>query len=81
MTALKEVILSAGSVNTPHILLNSGIGDKDELSAVGVQPLLNLPSVGKNMSDHPGLGVSYSVNSNQTLDRYAVSVSGSQENY
>ncbi|KAF8880824.1 aryl-alcohol oxidase [Gymnopilus junonius] len=68
VTALKEVILSAGSINTPHVLLNSGIGDKDELTKLGISPTFDLPSVGKNLSDHPGLGVSYFVNADDTLD-------------
>ncbi|KAF8883634.1 aryl-alcohol oxidase-like protein [Gymnopilus junonius] len=68
VTALKEVILSAGSVMTPHILLNSGIGDKDELAKVGIHSTLNLPSVGKNLSDHPMVAVGYFVNSTKTID-------------
>jgi choline dehydrogenase-like flavoprotein len=55
LTALKEVILSAGSIMTPTILLHSGIGNSTELSAVGITPLHELPSVGKNLtvSTHP----------------------------
>ncbi|KAF8989830.1 pyranose dehydrogenase [Cyathus striatus] len=52
ITAQKEVILSLGSIGTPHILLNSGIGDKEDLKKVGVKSVLNLHSVGKNLSDH-----------------------------
>ncbi|EFI28785.1 hypothetical protein CC1G_13810 [Coprinopsis cinerea okayama7 len=51
-TAKKEIILSAGSIDSPHILLNSGIGDKDELADVGVEPVYHLPDVGKHLSDH-----------------------------
>jgi choline dehydrogenase-like flavoprotein len=50
--ARKEVIVSAGTFNTPHLLLHSGIGDKEELAKVGINSLVHLPSVGKNMSDH-----------------------------
>ncbi|KAJ2919058.1 hypothetical protein MD484_g1337, partial [Candolleomyces efflorescens] len=53
LTAKKEVVLSAGSINTPHILLNSGIGNRTELSALGIQTIHELPDVGKGMSDHP----------------------------
>jgi choline dehydrogenase-like flavoprotein len=68
VTARKEVILSAGTVGTPHILLNSGIGDKNELSAVGVKALVNLPDVGKNLTDHSMVLSSWFVNSTDTLD-------------
>ncbi|KIJ39434.1 GMC oxidoreductase [Sphaerobolus stellatus SS14] len=66
--AEKEIILSAGAVNTPFLLLHSGVGDTQEPTRVGVQPLLHLPSVGKNASDHSLIGISWSVNSTNTLD-------------
>lgn len=47
-----EVILSAGTVNSPQALLLSGIGPADELSAAGVKAVHDLPGVGKNMQDH-----------------------------
>jgi choline dehydrogenase len=46
--ARKEVILSAGAVNSPQLLLLSGIGNKKELAKVGIQTIINLPDVGKN---------------------------------
>ncbi|RXW22268.1 hypothetical protein EST38_g3579 [Candolleomyces aberdarensis] len=52
ITASKELILSAGAINTPQILLNSGIGDRRDLSALGINTIHNLPDVGKGMSDH-----------------------------
>lgn len=61
LSASKEVILSSGSLNTPRILLHSGIGDKGDLGPLGIPVLLNNPSVGKNLSDHPFFGTSYSV--------------------
>lgn len=57
--ATKEVILAAGTIGTPHILLNSGIGDANELREVGVPPLLNAPHVGKGMSDHVSVLLSW----------------------
>ncbi|KAF8071934.1 pyranose dehydrogenase [Lyophyllum atratum] len=68
VTASRELILSAGTIGTPHILLNSGIGDFTELKAAGVSPVINLPSVGKNLSDQPALTNAWFVNSNDTLD-------------
>ncbi|KAJ6495031.1 alcohol oxidase [Mycena sanguinolenta] len=66
--ASKEIILSAGSIGTPQILLNSGVGDRTALQALGIPTVLDLPSVGKNASDHPYTGLSWAVNSNQTVE-------------
>ncbi|KAJ7733598.1 aryl-alcohol oxidase precursor [Mycena olivaceomarginata] len=68
LTATKEVILSAGSIGTPHILLHSGIGDSESLASLGISPVHDLPSVGKNLSDHPFLHTSWQVNSTKTFD-------------
>ncbi|RDB17746.1 Pyranose dehydrogenase 1 [Hypsizygus marmoreus] len=68
VTARKEVILSAGAIGTPQILLNSGIGDRADLSAVGLKTIVHLPSVGKNLSDHAITSTSYFVNSTETWD-------------
>src|SRR6266849_8722827 len=63
----KEVILSAGAIGSPHLLLLSGIGPRQELERVGVPCLLDQPHVGKHLIDHlmvplffpaPGAGVS-----------------------
>lgn len=47
----KEVILSAGSINSPQILMNSGIGPKDHLEQIGIETVNDLP-VGENLQDH-----------------------------
>jgi choline dehydrogenase-like flavoprotein len=52
VNARKEVILSAGSFNSPQLLLLSGIGDKAELAKVGIDSVLHLPDVGKNGMYH-----------------------------
>jgi choline dehydrogenase-like flavoprotein len=51
LVAKKEVIVSGGIIGTPQILLNSGIGKREELEAVGVKTLVDNPSVGKNLTD------------------------------
>ncbi len=65
--ASKEVILSAGAIGSPHLLLLSGIGPRRELEAAGVTCLLDQPHVGKHLKDHlmlplyfpaPGAGLS-----------------------
>ncbi|GLB38730.1 putative aryl-alcohol oxidase [Lyophyllum shimeji] len=68
LTAKKEIILSAGVIGTPHILQHSGIGDSALLSQVGVKPLVNLPSVGKNFTDHPFVANTWLVNSTDTFE-------------
>ncbi|KAJ7254776.1 aryl-alcohol oxidase-like protein [Mycena rebaudengoi] len=66
--ATREVILSAGTVNTPHILLNSGIGDKKALSSLNIPLVHDLPGVGKNLTDTALIYISWEVNSNATFD-------------
>lgn len=46
-------VLAAGSYGSPSILLRSGVGDPDELRAVGIEPVHQLPGVGRNLHDHP----------------------------
>ena len=67
LSARKEVILIAGAVGSPQILLLSGIGPKSELESVGVACRLDSPDVGKHLKDHlylglvfpaPGVGIS-----------------------
>jgi choline dehydrogenase len=50
--ALREVILSAGALQTPQLLLLSGIGPVAELKAAGIGPVHDLPAVGRNLHDH-----------------------------
>ncbi|KAH9017381.1 GMC oxidoreductase [Lactarius pseudohatsudake] len=54
--ATREVILSAGTVGTPHLLLLSGIGPQEELSKVGIKAVKDLSQVGKNYYDHISSG-------------------------
>lgn len=61
LTASKEVILSAGSIGTPHILLHSGIGDQDDLNALDIPVVLHNPSVGRNLSDHTVFSTSFGI--------------------
>jgi choline dehydrogenase len=48
--------------------MHSGVGDGKALHALGIHSLLNLPSVGRNISDHVSVGLSWSVNSTETLE-------------
>lgn len=47
-----DVVLSAGALDSPRILLRSGIGPAAELAEVGIEPLVDLPGVGRNLHDH-----------------------------
>lgn len=55
----REVILSAGAVNSPQILMLSGIGDGSALQAKGISTVVDRPAVGKNLQDHLGLDYLY----------------------
>ncbi|KZT22388.1 GMC oxidoreductase [Neolentinus lepideus HHB14362 ss-1] len=68
VTANKEIIVSAGVFNTPQLLMLSGIGDKTVLESLGIETLIDNPSVGQNMSDHALIASPWLVNSTQTLD-------------
>ncbi|RAF49880.1 choline oxidase, partial [Burkholderia multivorans] len=48
-----EVIVSAGAINTPQLLMLSGIGPKDHLAEVGIESRVDAPGVGENLQDHP----------------------------
>jgi choline dehydrogenase len=54
--ALSEVVLSAGAIHTPKILMHSGMGDSAELGRVGISTVSHLPGVGQNFQDHPIIG-------------------------
>jgi choline dehydrogenase len=54
-----EVIISGGAINSPQLLLLSGIGAPDDLSAVGIEPLHELPAVGAHLNDHPDIVVQH----------------------
>ncbi len=55
----KEVILCAGAVGSPHILMLSGIGPKDHLKSMGVNLIADMPGVGQNLQDHPDFMIKY----------------------
>lgn len=54
INAAAEVIVSLGAINTPKLLMQSGIGDESELRRHGIPVVQHLPGVGRNYQDHPG---------------------------
>ncbi|MFF0815734.1 mycofactocin system GMC family oxidoreductase MftG [Rhodococcus sp. NPDC003318] len=53
------VVLSAGAVGTPHLLVHSGIGPAQSLSRIGIPVAVDRPGVGRNATDHPEVTVGY----------------------
>ncbi|NUL45595.1 mycofactocin system GMC family oxidoreductase MftG [Cellulosimicrobium funkei] len=52
-----EVVLAAGAVRSPHLLMLSGVGPAEDLTAAGLRPAVDSPGVGASCSDHPDLTV------------------------
>ncbi len=57
--AAKEVILCGGAFNSPHLLMLSGIGPREELARHDIACVQDLPGVGKGLADHPAVSVAY----------------------
>lgn len=60
--ARKEIILCGGAINTPQLLLLSGIGPSEHLKMHNIPVLLDMPGVGSNLMDHHEVGLTYEVN-------------------
>ncbi|MDE2395429.1 MAG: GMC family oxidoreductase N-terminal domain-containing protein [Burkholderiales bacterium] len=69
--AAREVLLTAGAIGSPWLMLRSGLGPADELRALGVTVAADLPQVGKNLHDHFGIDVVYELNGAHSFDKYA----------
>jgi choline dehydrogenase len=65
--AAREIVLSAGAVNAPQILMLSGIGDAADLKAHGIDVVHHLPGVGRNLQDHVDVCLVYEVTKPITL--------------
>jgi choline dehydrogenase-like flavoprotein len=74
--ARREIILSAGAVNSPHLLQLSGIGDPALLREHGISVVHALPTVGENLQDHLQLRMIFKVSSVPTLNIRTSSLAG-----
>ena len=65
--AEREVIVCGGTYNSPQLLMLSGIGAADQLAALQIEPVADLPSVGLNLHDHVNVGASFSTQREESL--------------
>ncbi|QXI30919.1 choline dehydrogenase [Pseudomonas vanderleydeniana] len=63
----REVILSAGAIHSPHLLMLSGIGNAKHLAEFGIPSLVDLPAVGEGLKDHVAAPVQYSSSQNVSI--------------
>lgn len=75
-TCKGEVILSAGAIGSPHLLMLSGVGPAEQLARHGLPVLLDKPGVGQNLHDHLQLRTIYKVSGVKTLNAMYASLAG-----
>ena len=68
--ASREVVLCGGAYNTPQLLMLSGIGPAEELRQHGIEPILDLPGVGRNLSEHASFFIHYRTSKPVSLLRH-----------
>ena len=76
ITARREVILSAGAINSPQLLQVSGLGPAQLLKAHGIDVIQDLPGVGENLHDHLQVRIIYKVSNTRTLNQRMSSLFG-----
>ena len=76
VTAAKEIVLSAGAVNSPQILQLSGIGPAGLLKAHGIDVVMDQPFVGENLQDHLQIRAVFKVKGTRTMNTLANSIVG-----
>ncbi|CAJ0557585.1 unnamed protein product, partial [Mesorhabditis spiculigera] len=68
--ARKEVILSSGAINTPQLLMLSGVGPAEHLREMGIECKVDLPGVGQNLQDHPLVYMKWHIEKPVSMSRY-----------
>lgn len=66
----REILLTSGAIGSPRALLHSGIGPADDLTAVGIDCVVNSPGVGRNLQDHMDVFCVSECSGNYSFDRY-----------
>lgn len=74
--ARREIILAAGAIESPKLLMLSGIGDAAQLAAFGITPRQHAPGVGRNLQDHLVVRMPFRTRPCGTLNEYLASWSG-----
>jgi choline dehydrogenase len=69
--AEREIVLSAGAIGSPKLLMLSGIGPADHLKSVGITPVFDQPGVGANLQDHLDIFVICECTGDHSYDKYA----------
>ncbi|MCC6946674.1 MAG: GMC family oxidoreductase N-terminal domain-containing protein [Bradyrhizobiaceae bacterium] len=69
VNATREIVLSSGSIGSPHLLLLSGVGPAEQLRRHGIDVVADLPGVGQNLQDHPDVRVTMSERSRMSWGR------------
>jgi choline dehydrogenase len=69
--AEREVIVTAGAIGSPKLLMLSGIGRPEDLERAGIKPVHGLSGVGQNLQDHFDIDIVYELNGPYSLDKYA----------
>ncbi|MBA3979574.1 MAG: GMC family oxidoreductase [Alcanivorax sp.] len=67
LTCQREVVLSGGAINSPQLLMLSGIGDRQHLEEIGIRCIVDSPQVGRNLQDHLDMTVSIRDKSRQSI--------------
>ena len=68
--AEREVIITAGAIGSPKLLMLSGIGDPQKLKELGIEVKVPLPAVGQNLHDHYEVSIIYELNQFMSMDKY-----------
>ncbi len=70
LCADREIILTAGAIGSPKLLMHSGIGPAEHLRSVGIAPVHDLPGVGSNLQDHLDISTIWECTGDHSYDKY-----------
>jgi choline dehydrogenase-like flavoprotein len=70
LRAEREVLVCAGAIGSPKLMMLSGVGPADHLRALGIPVVADVPAVGANLHDHYGIDIVYELSGPYSLDKY-----------